>query len=230
MLSSRSIMVGTAPKCATASRYSSHTGGSDRVVMRVDQMIAHVTVAGQMELAHALRGDGVQIARCVEPMIHALTWMLLMSSKIAQSARSRDLTQKLPLRHLRGAVRQIARDVLEQDLPSQQVLHLGDSGDDAVECLLGIWQRQQIVHVAPFDAGPAQMIGDPGRLDAAGELAHVYEILPVERIGAADRQRHAVHDEREAVANALEIMQRLAARDQVILGDDLEPIDGVRLA
>ena len=152
-----------------------------------------------------------------------------MSSRDRTVGAARDFAQELPLGHLRGAVGQIARDVLEQDLPPEEILYFAHARDDAGERLLGVGQRQEIVHIASLDARPAQMIGDPGGLDAPRQLAHAGEILPVEGIGAADGQRHAVHDHRKAAANALEIMQRLAAGDEVILGDDLQPIDGVRL-
>ncbi len=68
------------------------------------------------------------------------------------------------------------------------------------------------------------------RLDARRQRPHLRKILEVDGIGAADRQRHAVHDQRKALADALQVVQRFAAGNQVVLGDDLEPIDGMRLA
>jgi hypothetical protein len=39
----------------------------DGMIVGVDQVIAHVAVTGQMELAHALLGDGVQIGEASNP-------------------------------------------------------------------------------------------------------------------------------------------------------------------
>ena len=63
MLSSRSIMVGTLPKRATACAIKIPYRGGDRVIVRVDQMAAQVAVAGEMKLAHPLLRYGLQIAR-----------------------------------------------------------------------------------------------------------------------------------------------------------------------
>ena len=52
MLSSRSIMVGTSPKCASACAVQIPDGRNDGMVMSVDQVPAHIAVAGQMKLAH----------------------------------------------------------------------------------------------------------------------------------------------------------------------------------
>ena len=82
------------------------------------------------------------------------------------------------------------------------------------------------MQVAAVDTGPAQVIGDPFRLDARGEPLQRREVLGVERIGAADRERYAVHDHRIVLANPVEVVQRLAPVHEVVLADDLEPVHG----
>jgi len=37
------------------------------------------------------------------------------------------------------------------------------------ERLLGVRQRQEVVRVVPADAGPAEVIGDPGRVSGSVE-------------------------------------------------------------
>ena len=66
------------------------------------------------------------------------------------------------------------------------------------------------------------------RLDARGQRPYRGQVLKVERIGAADGQRDSVHHQREALADALQVVERLAAGHVIILGDDLEPVDVVR--
>ena len=43
---------------------ASHTGGGDRMIVRVDQVTAEVAVTGEMELAHALLRHGAQVRGC----------------------------------------------------------------------------------------------------------------------------------------------------------------------
>ena len=69
------------------------------------------------------------------------------------------------------------------------------------------------------------MIGDELGLGALGERLEVAEIVLVERRRRGDRQRHAVHDDRIARADAVQHLERLPAGHHVVLGDDLEPVD-----
>jgi hypothetical protein len=119
----------------------------------------------------------------------------------------------------------VARHIFECQPPPEKILHLADAIDDVVERLLGIGDRQEIVQVHAMDAGPAQMIGDPGRLHPVRQRLQPAEILQIERGGGRDRERHAMHYDGIAFADAVKDAQGLAAIDHVIFGDDLEPVD-----
>src|ERR1700691_1457845 len=67
------------------------------------------------------------------------------------------------------------------------------------------------------------------RFDACRQAADGGEILKIDGVGAADGQGHAMHDQGIALAYPLQVVQRLAAGDEIVLGDDLEPIDGMTL-
>ena len=75
------------------------------------------------------------------------------------------------------------------------------------------------------DTGPAQVVGQPGGLDALDQRSDRGEIGAVERIGTSDRQRHPVHDHGVVGTDAIEVMQRLAARDQIVFGEHFKPVD-----
>jgi hypothetical protein len=94
------------------------------------------------------------------------------------------------------------------------------------ERLFTVRQRQQVVHHVPADAAPAQVVGDPCRLDAFGERAQAREIVAVEWVDRADRQRHAVQHDRVVGAHARQDIERSPASDEKVLRNDLEPIDG----
>ncbi len=66
--------------------------------------------------------------------------------------------------------------------------------------------------------------------DARSQAAHHPQIVEIDGIGAADRERDTVHHQRKPLADAFEVVQRLAAGNQIIFSDDLEPIDRMRLA
>jgi len=56
------------------------------------------------------------------------------------------------------------------------------------------------------------------------------EIIEIEFVGAAQRHRHAMHDHRVVLADCIEVVKRLATVDHVVLADDFEPVDVLRLA
>ena len=63
---------------------------------------------------------------------------------------------------------------------------------DVAQRFFGEWQRQQVVRVDTIDAGPAEVIRDPRRLDARCQRFDAAQVIDIERVGAADRQRNAV--------------------------------------
>jgi len=184
-----------------------------------------ILVARKVNLLHALRGDGIQVLERIELVIdRAHVDVVDVEQNQAIGARG-DLAQKLPLCQAGIAEPDVARDVLQQDAAAEEILHGAHALDDIGERLLGIRKRQQVVRVAPGDAGPAEVVRDPGRLDALRERLELAQILAIERCAAADRQRYAVHRERIALADTHQIVQRPATGHQVILGQHLEPVD-----
>jgi hypothetical protein len=106
--------------------------------------------------------------------------------------------EELPLAH-RGALEfHVRTGVFEHERPLEHVLHFADARDDVAQAFLGVRQRQQVVQVAARDAGPAQMVRHPVRLRRARQFLQVARYARIEGIGAADRERHAVHDDRIA--------------------------------
>ena len=69
------------------------------------------------------------------------------------------------------------------------------------------------------------MIGNPARVDGARERFQFAEVIEIERIGAADRQRNAVQHDRILLRDFLEHIARTAARVHEVFGERLEPID-----
>ncbi len=138
---------------------------------------------------------------------------------------ARELGQKLPFRHFGIVELHIGRDIFQHDGAAEEILHQLHAADDVVERFLGVGDRQQIMQVLAVHAGPAQMVRHPFRLDAAREILQALQIFEIRRRGGGDRQRHAVHHHRIALADLVEHAQRLAARQHVIFADDLEPVD-----
>ena len=178
-----------------------------------------------MNLPHARNRYRVQVNQRIEPVIHAAHIDVVHVQQNQAVRALRDLGQEVPLGELRGRVADVAGDVLQQNPGSQAVLHPADPIDDVSQYGLVVRQRQQIVQIAAAHAGPAQMIRNPDGLHAPLQPLQPGQVLLVERVGAADRERYAVHRNRIVRANPIQPMQRPAARNHEILAEDLEPAD-----
>src|SRR6185295_4968136 len=62
--------------------------------------------------------------------------------------------------------------------------------------------------------------------DLLAELLELAQVLEIERIGRADRERDAVQHDRIALGDLRQDVARTAERIDVVLADHLEPVDG----
>src|SRR5215470_7159503 len=81
------------------------------------------------------------------------------------------------------------------------------------------------MRIFPVHTGPAQVVRDPMRVHALSQCLERTEVVEVERVGATDRQRHAVHYHRIRGSYTVEIVQCLTACNQVVLRQQLKPVD-----
>src|SRR5262249_16844781 len=121
------------------------------------------------DLLHAPGGYGIQVLERIELMVHRAHVDVVHIEQDQTIGTRRDLAEELPLAETRIAELHIARDVLEQNPPTEEILYGAHAGDDVLERLLRVRQRQQVMGVASGNSGPAEVIRDPGRLEALRE-------------------------------------------------------------
>ncbi|MNN43726.1 hypothetical protein D3C81_1579770 [compost metagenome] len=78
-------------------------------------------------------------------------------------------------------------------------------------------------------AAPTQVIRNPCRSDAFGQLFELFEVVRIEGMRPADGQRYAVHHQRIALGEGIEVIQSLAALHHEVFRDHFEPVDIRRL-
>ena len=120
--------------------------------------------------------------------------------------------EEFPFGHRRVGERDIGAGVLEHQRPLEKVLHRADALDDVRQRLFVERNRQQIVRVHARHARPAQVVRDPARLRSrpASRLSFA-RYSKFERVGAADRQRDAVHHDRVSLGDLLQHVARPTA-------------------
>ena len=179
-----------------------------------------------MELPDLVRRDALQVGAWIEAVIAGAHIDVVDVQENAATRPQGDLGQELPLGEGRVPVGDVAGDVLQGDRPPKPLLHALHPLHHVVERRLGVRQRQKVVGVAPSDAGPAEMVGHPGGLEASRESVEPRQIGLVQRIGRSDGERHAVQHHGVPLAHPREHVERAAALDHEVLGERLEPVDG----
>ena len=130
----------------------------------------------------------------------------------------RELGDELPFGELGGGVGDVARHVLQHQPAAEMVLHRASRarrrGPAPPRCRAAAAGRACCWPRRPVKQRWSETHSGCTRSTSAFELV---EIGPVERIDRADRQRHAVQRHRIVAAEAVEPVQRAAARHHVVL-------------
>ncbi len=136
-----------------------------------------------------------------------------------------DLSDELPLGEGALFVGEVARDVLDREGNADGVFDGTNPVDDVSHDLGTIRERQEIVRFAAAHPGKAEVVGEPGGPRGSNDAAKVREVGGIEGIGAADRKRDAVRNERPSREKIVEPAPGRASLGEEVLADDLEPID-----
>src|SRR6185295_1796694 len=139
-----------------------------------------------MELLYSFDRHATQVGQRIETVVDAADVHVVDVQQQPAIGALGDLAQELPFGHRVGGEAHVGGDVLQHEPALQHVLYRVHATHDVTHRLLGERQRHQVVQVDARDAGPAQMIRDPGGLDPVGERFDAAHVVEIQRIGAAD--------------------------------------------
>ena len=224
MLASHSSRVETPPVSSVGGAVQLPDRIDDVIVVGVDQMGGVVAVAGEVELDDPLVGQRPDEPVGVHVVVEARHVDVV---DVEEQPAVRLLGQagdELPLVHGRILEGNVGAGVLQHERALQEVLDGSDALHHVAQGLLGERHRQQVVGVAAEHARPAEVVGDPMGLDLLRQPLELAQILEIERVGGADGERYAVHDDGIALSDLLEHIAGPALRVDVVFADDLEPV------
>ena len=150
---------------------------------------------------------------------------MLTSSSRPQSVSSASAAEKFPFGHRGAGEGDVAAGVFQHQRALEKILHGADAIGDVSEGFFGQRKRQEIVGVDAQHAGPAEMVGDPTGIHFAGEAFEFGEVVEVQLVGAADRERDTVHDDGVALGNLLQHVAWAAGGIDEVFRNDFKPID-----
>ena len=253
MFASHSMSVGTGPEALDRRGVQRPHLIAHRRVVRIDAHLAPVNgadaVPGEVHLLHRTPRNAVEIAARVEAMIHRVDVDVVHVEQQAAARFVRERGQEIPFGRCAERVNsQIARDVLDEDLAAEKILHLPHAIAHVPQRFFGVGQRQQIVREAPADGAPQRCSDTSMRLEVAHESRDLREMRAIERIGRADGEPDAMQAQRIVLAHlaeharqrarrarsssrcALRTSRRRAARDDLSMMNRAQPDAGAQSA
>ena len=195
------------------------------MVVAVDEQRSLFAVAGQVDLEDALGRHGVDVGLGGESVVVGADEDVVHIEQDPAIGSFRDGGEKLPLGHRVVREAYVRGDVLDRDATAEPILHALDPRRQVPDHLPGVGKRQKVVQVLPPDPRPAQMIRDPGRLQAAGERVEGVQVDLIQRVRGAQVERHAVQGDRRVRAHLVENARRPSPGNHEVLADGLEPVD-----
>ena len=224
-MSSHSSSVAVGPQRSMARCIEFPHGIEHRVIVRVEDVLFELRVAGDMDLRNAFGRNAVDVVHWVEAVILRRDIDVVDVEQNPAVGRMDHLVQELPLGHLRFVVLGIAAYVFDSDGNLQEVLDLAHALRRSTHGFKRVRERQEIVGVAAVHAAPAKMIGEPRSFGALRQFLDSLQMVAVQRLCLAEVHRHAVLNDSVLIENLVENFEWAATIDHVVLGDDLEPID-----
>ena len=113
--------------------------------MGVDDVVAVVAVPGQVDLLHAVCGQGVQVVQRVEAVVHAAHIDVVHVHQQQAVGLVGDVAQKLPFAGAVFAVTDVARHVLDHQAAAQHVLRAVDLRHHMARAGVGVGQGVEVV-------------------------------------------------------------------------------------
>ena len=201
-------------------------GVAHGVVVRVDHgAVGLARVPRDVHLKHAAEVDGGEVHARVEAVVHARHVDVVHVEHEPASRRANHGRVEVPLGHRRRAKAHVARQVLDAEGAPESALHVGRALRREVRELAGVRRGEQVVVRASVVRGPAEVIGDEGRVDAVGEAAQRVEVALVEGRVPEQVQAHAMEHHGIPRAHRVEALPRRQRAGHEVLADDLEVVD-----
>ena len=201
---------------------------TDLPVVGVDQErpavgIGFHGVAGEMDLPHAVQGEGIQVGLRAVPEVGGGYVDVVDVQQQAASAAPGDFHEEFHFRILVPVEAEVGRGIFQQDLPAEAVLHQVHVIRDPPEGLVVVGQRQQVVEEQALMGGPGEMFADCRGFEAPHDPAETLQVVRVRAPGGADGQPDAVNGQRDLGACPVQPQVGGPAVAHVVLRVHLEP-------
>src|SRR5438270_254188 len=200
-------------------------GIKDWMVVRVQNIFLKIRVSGDVNLGYALHGNALQVFKRIKIMIAGGNVNIIDVKQDAAVRVFNHFIEELPFRHFRDVEFGITAHVLHRDRHFQEVAGLAYFLGRAFGGFKCVGHGQEVVGITAINAAPAEMVREPGSVGAANKFFQASQVLAIERLGGAEIHGDAVLDNAVAFQYLVQDVERPAAINHEVFGDDLKPVD-----
>src|SRR5216684_3251986 len=126
-----------------------------RMVVRIEQVVAMVAMAREMELRDPVDRNRIDINFGVKAMVEGADEDIVDIEQDSAVSFAGHRRKELPFGQSRMSIGKVARHVLHQYWPSENVLDLADARCHVEYSLVGVGQWQEVVEIVASHASPA---------------------------------------------------------------------------
>src|SRR5712692_5049377 len=133
-------------------------------------------MAGYMDLGHELPRQSVHVGYGIETHVVGRDIDIVHVTEQPTAGSPYEFGQELGLRDGRMPEAEIARRILDEDLPTKRDLSLVDVPADYLETLVRVRQREKMIQVHAARDAPRQVLRHQGRLDAPDQGGEALQV------------------------------------------------------
>src|SRR5499433_305503 len=170
-------------------------------------------MASHMDLLDRLSRQSVHVGGSVEGEVVGGDVDIVHVTEQPTAGSADELGQELGLRDGRMPEAEIARGVLDEELPTERELDLIDMPAQDLQAFFRVRQREEMVQIRPACHAPREVLRHEHGLDALDQGREPPQMVGVETMRTAEREPHTVEGDRIVTTDQIQAPKGRAASD-----------------
>src|SRR5258708_1891066 len=195
-----------------------------RMIVSIEDIFFVLGMAGDVNLRETFGGNAVNVIEGIKAVILRGDVNIVDVQEDAAISAFDDFVQEFPFGHFGDVKFGVAADVFDGNGNFQIVSDIANFLRGFFRRLESVRHRKQVVSVAAVNAAPAEVIGKPGSFGTFYQFLEAAQVLAVDTIRGTEVHGDAVLHHTILIDDLIEDVQRPAAIDHEVFGNDFEPV------
>src|SRR5262249_43484407 len=157
-------------------------GGTGGVDANVASAATGECMTSQVKFLHRGGRNAIEVAAGVKTMVHGIDVQVIDVEQYAAAGLAHQRGQEFPFGNFGALELEVTRDVLDQNLAAECVLHVANPCRGVSQCLLRVGQRQEVIQVTAIERAPREVLGYQHGLKLAHQTLELLQVISIERI------------------------------------------------